>query len=133
MFSFSKDPGWQGLSPEGSGTSLLSNEELARNEIFYHVKRSGALTYLGKQPDIATREGAVMAFNKISGETRVVNSWLPGMSDAQVLERYRPSLRQALSTEQLQLLNKALMRAGEGTSSTLRTVAKGARRLRGVL
>ena len=63
----------QGLTPEGSGFSHLSNEELARTDKFYRVTKS-SVTSLGKQPDAPIREGeAIIAIDR-SGEGRVVNS-----------------------------------------------------------
>jgi hypothetical protein len=123
-----------GLTGGWSGTSNLSNEELARNEVFYHVKRSGALTYMGRQPDIRTSEGAVLGFHQLTGDLRVVNSYVPGLSDAQVIERFRPNIRQALRPEDAALLTRAVMKTGAGeaassTMSSVRKIVRGARRM----
>ena len=40
------------MTPAGSGSSVISAEELARSEVFYTVTRDGRIkTYQGKQPD----------------------------------------------------------------------------------
>ena len=84
----------RGLTPTGSGTSLLSHEELARKEAFYKVSRSGALTYLGKQPDAPLRIGeAVLALHRMTGEMRVVSE--AASAGADLLEKFGPRITQA--------------------------------------
>lgn len=87
----------QGLTPAGSGTAQLSNEELSRNEDFYHVKKNGEVTFLGKQPDATLKNSAVIGVNKSTGAKRVVNSDMQGLNDPQVLDRFGSQLDAARS------------------------------------
>lgn len=84
-----------GLTPAGSGTSVISNEELARGEVFLRVDRGGNVTYLGKQPDVSTRQpegrggGAVVAVSP-DGSTRLQSG------DARLAKQYGERIRQAV-------------------------------------
>jgi hypothetical protein len=61
----------QGLTPQGSGTSVLSHEELARNEKFFVVSRDGRVkTFLGQQPDASLRPGEAIVALKTDGTIR---------------------------------------------------------------
>ena len=112
----------QGLSPTGSGTSLLSNEELARTERFYHVKPSGALTYLGKQPDANLRANeAVIAIGRETGKMRVVNSRI-ALSDMQVIDKYGHAITKAV-------MESGASQIAAGTGAVKKTVIRGARRM----
>jgi len=62
------------MTPEGSGTSVISAEELSRNEVFFTISAQGGLkTYQGRQPDnmaLGSRE-AVIGVNRSTGDIRV--------------------------------------------------------------
>lgn len=87
-----------GLTPQGSGTALLSNEELKRAErgdTYYRVDRSGRVTYLGPQPDATVRNGeAIIMVSGQTGQPQVQNSEGLG-SDSAVLSRFAPKVMQA--------------------------------------
>lgn len=69
------------------GSGALSSEELSRPEIFVKYSKSGAPTFLGKQPDATLKNGeAVIAVNKKTGGMRVQNT--NGISDSAALEKF---------------------------------------------
>jgi hypothetical protein len=88
--------GEEGLTPEGSGSSVISNEELNRNETFYKVTKSGNLTYQGKQPDNLSLkpDEAIIAVNK-NGEMRVSNG------DVNLLDKYGSKVKEANKPESI--------------------------------
>lgn len=90
----------------GSGTLGVSLEEAARNEVFY--KQGGSVySYLGKQPDASLRAGeSVLAYNKITGGVRVVNSM--ARDEAESMNRFRRDMRQ------LGIVNRQEMTYGHG-------------------
>ncbi len=75
------------MTPEGSGTSVISNEELARRERFFKLDKSGKPTFLGKQPDATLRPGEAVVALDPAGKARVVNSAGVG-TDAAFLQRH---------------------------------------------
>lgn len=78
------------LTPEGSGTALLSNEEVSRaqrGDVYYRVDRSGRVTFLGPQPDAPVRDGeAIIMVSGQTGQPQVQNSEGLG-TDQEVLAR----------------------------------------------
>lgn len=91
------------MTPEGSGSSVISNEELNRNETFYKVSKSGSLTYQGKQPDnLSLKPDEAIVAVKENGEMRVSNG------DGNLLEKYGHVIQKARQTEEglLNSINK---------------------------
>lgn len=92
------NPANDGLTPEGSGTGLLSNEELnrqARGDAYYRVDRSGRVTHLGAQPDATVRNGeAILMVDGKTGKAQVQNSMGMG-PDSAVLARLGDKVMQA--------------------------------------
>ena len=80
-----------GLTPQGSGTSLLSNEEIMRSQrgdTYYRVDRSGSVTNLGPQPDAPVRNGeAIIMVDGETGKPQVQNSQGLG-NDKVVLNKF---------------------------------------------
>ncbi len=86
-----------GLTPQGSGTNLLSNEEIQRQQrgdTYYRVDRTGRVTDLGPQPDAPVRNGeAVIMVSGKTGEPQVQNSQGLG-DDRAVLGRFGNKIMQ---------------------------------------
>lgn len=80
-----------GLTPQGSGSNLLSNEEIQRaqrGDNYYRVDRTGNVTNLGPQPDAPVRNGeAIIMVSGKTGEPQVQNSQGLG-NDQAVLSRF---------------------------------------------
>lgn len=86
-----------GLTPQGSGTGLLSNEEIMRQQrgdTYYRVDRSGRVTDLGPQPDAPVRAGeAIVMVDGRTGQPQVQNSAGLG-DDRAVLSRFGTKVMQ---------------------------------------
>ncbi len=83
------------MTPQGSGSSLLSHEELSRNEIFFTITGSGQLkTYQGRQPDNPSLRGseAIIGVNKGTGDIRVAGGSVDALARNEANVRYNLEL-----------------------------------------
>jgi hypothetical protein len=99
------EPKPTGLTGGTSGTTNLSNEELARRDIFYKVGRNGGLTYLGQQPDATVRAGeGIAALNRDTGAIRSIKG------DEDVVEGSRATILNAAKQAGLKFGNNGTAR-----------------------
>jgi hypothetical protein len=113
-----------GMTPGRSGTTSLSNEELARTDRFYRVDKSGTVTSLGKQPDTPLRPGDAVVAVDSEDVGRIYNS--SGVVDhARAIAKAQETLRQqstlSISEQVMEKAPPALVQQVESTP--LRAIA----------
>ncbi len=117
-----------GMTPGGSGTTHLSNEEIQRSQRgdrYYRVDRTGRITNLGPQPDAPVRNGeAIIMVSGRTGEPQVQNSQGLG-NDSAVLSRFGNKVMQV--HEQGRGMTGNLY-SGLDIFKTLRNIAEAAKR-----
>jgi hypothetical protein len=113
-----------GLSPQGSGTSLLSNEELARSENFFKVSKSGNLTFLGRQPDAPLKSGEAIIGIGPSGASRVTAGDINTAKKVDISKLTRPKFAEEPQAVDVTNLMEQL-RSGQVSLEDLDTILKG--------